>query len=569
MSGLFSTLNVGTRGMSAQQKAIDVTSHNIANANTEGYSRQRAIMETTTPFGMPSINNAAEPGQLGTGVQITAIQRLRDSFLDYQVRVETSTQGQYDAREKYLSEIEGVFNEPTDNGISTLVDNMYKSWQTLSTHPNDSNARTIVAQTTKDLTDALNHTSTQLDKIKQDTQDEIKQSVFDINGMLNQLDQLNQQIIGVNIAGNMPNDLMDKRDLLLDQLSSKFNIQVDKQAFLGIDVSPVDKNGMANGNLVQAANNSNVMKFSYVNSIQDIGSGQYKVTFTPLGDVTKPQVTATISMTADQATQLDENRVVWANSSGQPVKTDGTVIDTSTASNFSDWNLFQPTSGELKGYMSVQHDVDGYQAQMDKLAKALAFSINSVESGTTNSTADSTPLLVNNSTPTSSAGESTITARNITVNTNIISNPALIQTGVDSTTGATDGTRALAIAQLRDTLLDIQSINTTTDRAAFIGTKLNTNGLGIQNTSGGTTVGSFFKDVVDKLGVQSQEAQRIVKNQGSLLASIQQSRDSVSGVSIDEEMASLIQYQHAYQANAKIISTVDELLDVVINGLKK
>ncbi len=122
MSGLFSTFNVATRGMSAQQKAIDVTSHNIANANTEGYSRQRATMETTRPFGMPTMNNAIGPGQLGTGVQISTITRIRDSFLDYQVRTENGTKGLYEGREKFLTEIESIMNEPSDTGISTLVE---------------------------------------------------------------------------------------------------------------------------------------------------------------------------------------------------------------------------------------------------------------------------------------------------------------------------------------------------------------------------------------------------------------------------------------------------------------
>jgi flagellar hook-associated protein 1 FlgK len=110
VSGIFSTFNIATRGMAAQQKAIDVTSHNIANANTEGYSRQRAVMETTTPFGMPSLNNAAEPGQLGTGAVVSAVERFRDAFLDYQTRVETSTKGQYDTKQTILGEVESIFN---------------------------------------------------------------------------------------------------------------------------------------------------------------------------------------------------------------------------------------------------------------------------------------------------------------------------------------------------------------------------------------------------------------------------------------------------------------------------
>ena len=166
MSGLFSTFNVAIRGMSAQQKALDVTSHNIANANTEGYSRQRATMETTRPFGMPTMNNAIGPGQLGTGVQISSITRIRDSFLDYQVRTENGTSGLYEGREKFLTEVESIINEPSDTGVSTLIGKVFDSWQELSLHPESSNSRTVVAQQSKALTDELNNTYNQLIKLK-------------------------------------------------------------------------------------------------------------------------------------------------------------------------------------------------------------------------------------------------------------------------------------------------------------------------------------------------------------------------------------------------------------------
>ena len=134
------TFNVGKRGLFAQQRSIDVTSHNIANANTEGYSRQRAILETTRPFGMPSMNNQVGPGQIGTGVDVSIIQRVRDSFMDYQVRREKSTLGQYEARDKYLSEIESIFNEPSENGISDLIGKFFDSWHQLSKQAESSNA---------------------------------------------------------------------------------------------------------------------------------------------------------------------------------------------------------------------------------------------------------------------------------------------------------------------------------------------------------------------------------------------------------------------------------------------
>lgn len=630
MSGLFSTLYIGTRGMSVQQSAINVTSHNIANANTEGYSRQRAIIETTRPFSMPSVNNVAAPGQLGTGAQIQAIQRVRDSFLDYQVRVETSTQGQYTARDKFLSEVETIFNEPSDTGISSLMGKFFDSWQSLSNDAQSSNSRTIVVQQAAALADELNHTATQLQKLKENAQSTIKDTVFEVNDILNQIDQLNQQIINVKVAGQMPNDLMDRRDLLLDQLSSKFNINIDKKNFEGQDVSPVNSISPTNSNLIQSINPEDERRLSYVDSITKntdaLGNITYDIKYYKFGDKSTEANAVTITgvtLTPEQYKELDENRVIWADNSGiaidssgaqiKAVDSAGNIIGTGSYSNAS---LFTPSDGELKGYMSVQTDIDGYMDQLNSVAKSLAFSVNSVLSGVTNTASDKIdkdymPFFVNSDTTTYTlngsknilydplnttnldnalSGEKDITAANISVNKQLIDDVMQIKTrlnddqfateGLNTIDGVNDGSRALAVAQLRDKLIKIQDINTgttgITTRADLFdpskgGNSITVNGniIDFVSNPSGTKMDNYFKDMVDKLGVQEAQAQRVVTNQTTLLASFQQTKDSVSGVSIDEEMANLIQYQHAYQANAKIISTVDELLDVVVNGLKK
>ena len=607
MSGLFGTFNIATRGMSVQQKAIDVTSHNVANANTEGYSRQRATMETTRPFGMPTMNSVAEPGQLGTGAQITAISRVRDSFMDYQIRVETSTQGTYNARQNYLSQVESIFNEPSDTGISNLMTKFFDGWQQLSKQPQSSNARTVVAQQSAALADALNHNYTQLQKLKENCQSSIKQGVFDVNNMLNQVNILNKQIVGVKVAGNMPNDLMDKRDLLLDQLSSKFNINLDKKNFEGVDLKPVDTNSINNPNLVEAIDSGNPKRFSYISSITATATpGTYKLIYYKNGDMSteanKQELTLT-GLNEEEVKNIDENRVLWANKDGVAIKADGTPL--SETIGLSDLNLFKPSAGELSGYMSIQKDVDGYTDQLNKLAKSLAFTVNTIHSGMSDPTLsdgttpakDFNPFFVNSATATyggnsalsnvdsTLASEYKMTAGNISVNKELISDVMKIKVrtndnkfateSLNNLDGATDGSRALAIAQLRNTLVKVQDMGGTikSRKDLFDATKggnvLTNNGMAISNNTNGMSLDNYFKDTIDKLGVQSQEAKKIVTNQQNLLSSLDQAKESVSGVSVDEEMANLVQFQHAYQANAKVISTIDQLLDVIVNGLKK
>ena len=620
MAGLFSTLNISGSGMSAQQKAIDVTSHNIANANTEGYTRQRAVIEANTPYDMPSVNNAISGGQVGTGAAVTAVQRVRDDFLDYQVRNETSTKGTFETRDNYLSQVEGIFNGLSENGISTLMGNFFNAWQNLSTQSQSSEARTVVAQQSATLADALNHSYNQLQSLKSDSQSFLKEQVIQINDYLDQLDKLNQQIMSVKIAGSDPNDLMDKRDLLLDKLSSDFNITIDKKNYDGINLKPGNSDGISNASLVQSENSADVKRFSYISGIEQIGdSNEYKITYYKNGDMTSDanKVEVYVSnIDADKLKQLDENRVLWTNKEGLAI---GISVDESGALNAHGENqydpvdasqikLFNPDSGQLKGAMSVQQDIDNYTDQLNKMAKALAFTVNALHSGRNsvgnpqNSSgnppdADYMPFFVNsdaalykndsdgkailNNLGQALNSEVNITAGNISVNREILEDPMKIKTNThddefayasdNDVDGAGDGKRALAMAQLRDKIITIQNINANTSREDFI-TELSPDDNGVKtvkNSANGMTMLGYFKDTVDKLAVQEQQAQRVVKNQTSLLQNFQQARASVSGVSIDEEMANLIQYQHAYQANAKVISTVDQLLDVVINGLKK
>ncbi|EJP6470973.1 flagellar hook-associated protein FlgK [Clostridium botulinum] len=609
MSGLFGTLNIGKSGMFAQQGAINTTSHNIANATTEGYSRQRVELQTTRPYCKPSMNSTAGPGQVGTGVQIVAINRVRDSFLDYQTRVELGVQGQFVSRDKFLSQIENILNEPTDVGISKLFNKFFDAWQDLSTAADTSNARSVVMQQASALADELNHTFNELSKLKENTQMEIKQTVFEVNSILNQLNQLNQEIIQVKVAGQQPNDLMDRRDLLLDKLSAKFGIEIDKENFEGINLSTSNHAkdyqdgtpfggappivGGKDANLVQRINPEDVYRFSYIKDIKpakwEEGTKEVEIAYYVGGDTKSEENkrTLTISVASEEDfKRLDEGRVLWTDKDGKPVIVDkdnnGHVWDGKEAislSKSSGLKLFEPPSGELRGQMSVQQDIDKYQDQLNKLAKALAFAVNATHSQSIKfkdeDNGNALNFFINGKTPLDEAG---ITAENIAINPEIKKNPMKIVTGVTGVSGEGDGKRALAIAQLRNMFMSIQDIKDVTTREEFLDGFFEKNEeygfdkeflYTLQKDTKGMTMDNYFNDIIGGLGVDEGEAQRMVKNQATLLAGFQQSRDSVSGVSLDEEFANLIQFNHCYQANAKIISTVDQLLDVVINGLKR
>lgn len=623
MPGLFSIFNTAKSGLFSQQTAINVTSHNIANSNTDGYSRQRANLVTTTPYTMPSMDNAAGAGQLGTGVTVESIQRIRDSFLDYQYRVSNGISGDYTARDKYLKQVEDIMNEPTDNGISKLMTKFFTSWSNLATSSQNSNT---VKQQAEQVTNALNNTYSQLSSLKDNATTQIKSEVVSANGLLDQISQLNSQIKGVKLAGDNPNDLMDSRDLLLDKLSKQFGIDVNEKNLDGIDVTTT-KNGSYGGaptldttppttlNIIQSdkSTDPNVATFSYVNSITETStSGVYDVTYYKKGntltDTNNNKVTIKVNMTEDQKNQLDQCRVLWASSDGTAYKattnTDGSQtisvsdskINSGDTVNFAQLALFKPQSGELKGYMSVQDDVAGYQDQLNKFAKSLAMSVNAIISQSSkwvkDNPTDGSEGGINNffvnsdqkdASGYSATDENNITAANISVNVKILNDASLIKrdTKYDSkgnslsSSTSTDGNRALAIAKLADSHMNIQDVQTDTKRedllagGIFSSDSTINNVYDIGNKAGGSTINNYFDDIVNKVGMNEQESKGTIATTATQLQSFEQSRSSDSGVSIDEEMTNLIQFQHSYQANAKMISTIDQLLDVVINGLRK
>lgn len=560
MSGLFATLNTSKGGMFAQQQYINVTSHNISNANTPGFSRQHIVLQTARPQTI-----AGGVGQIGTGVTVSSIERTRNQFLDFQIRKESSLLGNYGVRQDYLSEIEGIFNEPSDTGISELMSEFFDAWQTLSKNPEKSDARTVVAQKAKALADELNHTYKKLNDTKDNAAKEIQSNLFEVNTILDQLNSINKEIITVTIAGNNPNDLLDSRDLLLDELSTKFGIDTRNQILNGITCKSEDN---LNISLIRNKDSDEINKFAFVNKITpktDAGGNVvYDIEYYKNGDMTsdKNKVTLTgVTLSDEQYENLNNGRVLVTSEDGNVNLTGGALNND---------QIFNPSSGRIGGLQSIHEDAESYIGQANTLAKTLAFAVNAIHTEGIPAGEQYAFFVNSGNNPLDYDG---ITAGNITMNSDILKNVMLIQAGASKGSGSTDGDRALALASLRDFGLNIDSIQSGkkgTDDYKYVDfvkehfattsgevPKFNT-------IDGGVKVEGFFKNTINKLGVQSEEATRIVKNQNTLLKGLVERRLSTSGVSLDEEAINLVQFQHAFQANAKVITTVDQLLDVVI-----
>lgn len=246
--------------------------------------------------------------------------------------------------------------------------------------------------------------------------------------------------------------------------------------------------------------------------------------------------------------------------------------------------------GEIAANQSVQETIQGYMENLDRLAASLAYSVNAIQTGSVDGGSTSQGLAnnlvfvtyddVNKKINTTDNG---ITAKNIRVNIDLVKDPEKLNCNTTSTSGQGDGKRAKAIANLNTIKFNLSSVASTQDltlmdRKSFlkaIGIDTTASGfsdsdcLSLNAGTEGSTVDSYYKTIVNNLAVANQEATRISDSQETILGNLEDQKSAVSGVSLDEEMTNLIQFQHAYQANAKMISTVDELLDVVINGLKR
>lgn len=229
----FRGIEMAKQALFTQRSGLYTTGHNIANANTEGYSRQRVNFETRLPTPNASRNRQEIPGQLGTGVQAGSVERIRNQFLDVQFRAENSKSGYYGTRNEALVRMENILNEPSDTGLSASMNQFWQSLQDLSVNPENSGARSVVLQRGEALADTFNYLSHSLSKIRTDLQNQMEVTLKEANTILTEINNINQEVRKLETHGYTANDLYDKRDLLLDQLSEIVPIKVeyDKPAF--------------------------------------------------------------------------------------------------------------------------------------------------------------------------------------------------------------------------------------------------------------------------------------------------------------------------------------------------
>ncbi len=438
----FFGLETTLRALLAQQSALDTTGHNIANANTDGYSRQSAVLGSTDAYQVTDGARQATIASIGTGVEIQAYNRIRDGFLDLQYRAQNMVLGQQSTTSNALAQVQTALAEPGDDGISNLLSGFWDAWNNVANDPSSTASRQALVEQAKTLTTSVQSLYSQLSQASSDASSEYSSLTASPSGEVAQdateLSNLNLAIKRAVASGDTPNDLYDRRDQILDKLSKLGQV-----------------------------------------SITDLGNGSIDVNF---GDAANPLV-------ADTTVNWPQT----LNNAGPPATSAGGKLGAL-------YDLFK-TGGTIE---SLQTDLNG-------IAKDLADKVNALH------------------------------------------NPG--GTGTDFFT-YTSGSEASTIA------VNVTAAGVRTGTASAV--EENDIARGIANLRGGTT-DDLYSTFVTRIGSMVQNAQRQQSTSQTLVDSVESQRQSTSGVSMDEEMTNMIKFQRAYQAAARAMSTMDEMLDITIN----
>jgi flagellar hook-associated protein 1 FlgK len=556
---LFSALDVARSGLTASQVQLDTTAHNIANVNREGYSRQRAELLTRLPV-------TFQFGQIGRGVQIDNIVRIRDPFLDQAFRNQVPGLGSSDLTAEYYRLIDGIFLEPGENGFGTRLGQFFDALNDFASNVESFPVREALVAETRQIALSFNDIAQRFTTLRTNANEEVRTMVPRINSLAERLTDLNQQIVRAEANLTSANDLRDERDRLLDELAHMVNISVveeNKQVsvFIGNDA-------LVEGvlwNEIEAVRNpaldperQDLLEVRFVGSgipvdIRDgelFGALSVRDTILPafddrLDDIAHALIGAingiqaqangvdnlsgTLSSTNDVSDPADplvggalpfdvvagSFDVVVYDAAGNPTSTTITITGATTLNSL---------AADLNAVGNFSASVVGNRIELGTTAP---FTF-----GFANDSSGAIAALGINGLFT---GDD---ATSIRINPDIEANPNLISSGYSLDPLATgDNTAALDMAALRNALL---------------------------LDSGSSTLTGFYEATIARLGVESRANQERLDVQQTFVDDFERRRQEVSGVSLDEEVTLLIQYQRAFEGSARVITVTDRMLGTLL-----
>lgn len=621
MGSTFSGIELGKRSIMAHTDAITTAGHNISNADTEGYSRQRVNMKEFDPLYRADLERLERAGMIGQGIDTQSVERVRDEMLDQRITSIQHEESYWKTRSDYYTMIEAVYNEPEDVSIRSNMDKFWESWQELSLHPENQASRQAVVTRGESLADSIRTKWDSLTGLGSLINSDIESTVRQVNDHIKQIASINKEIVRSRAMGDNPNDLLDRRDLIVDKLSKLMNITTDQR---DPDEFMVHVNGqiLVQGGIARTFSlESPTDNYSYSNLIwTDTGldaevSGGVLGALIELRDVDiRNEIQSLNTMTmnfadlvndvhrnafgANRVTGLDffTQRSFVENVNGNYDSDGDGTFDRSYIFRFTGTNRLnlQEQIG-LEGVMTLSGPSGNVQVPYNP-TDTVEMVINRINDSNAEVKAylDRNSNLVLKATTSQAMENPDFVIRHVEDSGFFLAG----YSGILSESGengaydyaAADAVNALNGAQFAVSPVlnpsgyievnpqirnDVMSV-----AASFVDNSGNLN-LGdgraaveiasIRNTKimigSQKTVDDYFADSVTNVGLKGEQAENNYLSHLSVMNDLRDLRDSISGVNIDEELADIIKFQHGYNAAAKFVTVWDSLLDTVINRL--
>ncbi len=450
---LTSSLSIVVGALQTEQAGLAVVTNNIANVNTPGYTREVANFEEAP---VVTIGNL----QFGTGVDLAGIQSIRDNVLQLRLNQEAQNQGRLDSLNTGLNQIQPLFNESSGSGLQSLLSQFFNSFQQLAAQPTNSGLRQAVISSAQSLAAGVRQTSSALQTQQQSANQDVVQTVSQINQLTAQIATLNAQIAGPTAPGRQPNALIDHRALLINQLSQLVDVQQITADGTGVTLTTTG--GAA---LVVGVQSFNLTTQTGANGLQDVFAQGKDITSTIRG-------------------------------------------------------------GNLAGDLQLRdREIPSLQSSLDTLAFGVANSVNTQNAAGFDLNGNPGGNIF--APPAALAGA----ALHLTV---AIADPNLIAASADGTAG--NNANATALGNLQS-----------------------------QNIVAGQNPINFYSGIVFQIGNDSANASAGLSSEQLIIQQLQDQQNAVSGVSLDQEGANLVQFQNAYGAAARVATVIAQLLQTTIN----
>ena len=550
------------RGVNANQLSLDTVGHNITNASTTGYSRQSVNLAATRAQETYSIYGTQ---LLGSGVDSTSILRARNIYADKQYWTENGTNSYYETKQANYDKVEAVFNDSDDNGIENAMEDFYSSWSDLSSNASTTSNRTTVIEKGKVLADRVATAAQQIQQQVSSNYDELDTAVTKVNDLTDQIVSLNKNIAAIEATGANANDLRDQRDNLVDTLSGYTNINVYEDGETGMYTIVSNGASLVNGvnkltlELTQpGTTNSTYGVTDHSLIIKETGTdfspgnGSLAAQMNNVAE-NKSYIDKLSNMSAFLLTTFNDQHKAGYGMSGSSIDTSKTNVNFyGTDGTTYTWDSTNQavTAKDSAGTTTTLKGVQIISALevSSKLTGADGTSYVAACGGTVTSTETATSTV-----PAGTKGSYTVTTdastgAKTTVIVSVSGTTATTTTTISSANGTADGSNATLMSALFNST-KANTVNTVSDRA-------------IEDIS----LNSYYNNSMSALGVDAQAMDDKTTYQSQIMTQVENWRSSTAGVNWNEELTNMIKFQQGYSACSRCLTTMDEMLDKLINS---